>query len=1725
MKYLFTVLTLCVGVAFAQGPQIPLTGSVGVKGSVAILGSANVAIADANHTLTANEYASNFLLVTSSVSLTATRNLVGPLNEGQQFTIENSTTGGHNIQIIGATGTGITIPNGQTVSVTSDGTNYLTAVSSGGTPGGSDAQIQINNSSAFGAITNAAPGSVLASQGTSTASVFQTKPTLDVRDWGNGSTNGIASAVTACGSVNPCTILIPSSYPATESVPCGILTGNGGGGCSTSSNITFLDLRTGGTWLTANNPQGNNPSTNFRPFQEWINAYSAALPQSPVGINLVTLAAEQKSYFGGYNFNSPATSYVNKTNWAPFQWNETSYTPGQHILHTNTLYNLSVGDSLAIQNIVTCAGGFNAGGDEGCEAEDNFVSQLSNAVVGSISSGGAANSTSLVLSISSGGGSQGAGRFLINTTSGKTITSGTVSSYTSPAPTSPPVLTGSGTSWPVSTVNTTLGTAVTAPGSATVTPGSMTGISTSTMLCVADAANFELLYPSATGGSTFTAMFAKPHPAVAIVAAGGLCGYGIEMTADRVSVANTLRLLWPVIVSTSSTSATLWVSSQGGYSNYVGNWSASRDGYVAYPLAEVTSVAIGGSLSATLTLSPNRVNWANSDTVEEPLYPEIKLIQGNNVYTKYFPSSSSQRGYVHSDFLTGLWGSSDSLFYANNQTSDNYYDSSYGGNGSLGNYGPPVLQMVLGNWSAGQYWNDHVPVNGAIWNAVSGKAFNIFDSVDGSGSDTFTFDGPNQRWGWTVGNGDKSLQFDSAGITMNVPGCTAGTYVKGDDTGCGTPAGGLADPGTNGLVFRSATNVTTPATYPEVTGLFNCATTLGFLDSNGSCNPNVFLLSNYAPQTSAFFARLATQPTSARAAAYDTLITELVGAGIWAKLDGLYVYAAADAPTALTNLVQSSYGQTAVGSPTFSANTGYTGANGSAKYLDTNFNPATASLPQFTQNSSSLFALRTASPSGDAGGLAGVTGGAFQSYLAAPLAGNVPFNGSVTGHTVGGGLSHTPLGLFMASRLSASTETLYENGVAICPACSSTSATPSSVDVITLNDGTSGADGTTGTVAAAGMGAGLTQPEAQTLTNYLQNYLTTVSSGSTLGTPLYTQQITSTAGLFNYGFGLARLVDGRLLANFGQNSGTLNTDGNQEYSISSDNGRSWSAPVVYATPPTGYSYTDSSVTALPNGSMALVATKTVNGDAYPFTVVVFNGTVASGGAITLSSPYTITTALTNPTTASFILRLANGTLMLPMYNNNEGEITVEFSSDSGSTWGSETQVVNVSVTGNNDLWGESNFVQLQSGLCFGILRNDNTSNGSRRGWWTVSSTNTSCTAWGSPTQIFNQVNPSRPAIAMDASGNLFAVGRFNGAAANNETGYTYSLDAGVTWSSVAIINDFISPYSRTHAYAQGFWDQLTNSFLYDIGNFVYTYSGAASLATFQQFSPIVAPSASLVPIKQGGTGTSTPGLVQGSNVTITGAWPNQTISATSGGGGGNTLQVAGVSLASTDTVNFNATVPTAPSNGYNITFATSKASSTDSVSGALVGDGNTSHFLRGDGTFNAPSGSSTTSFQFGSTNEPLSATAPTTSQYLQWNGTNIVGATPSGTSRTTILGACGGAVQNNASGITVDFLGGNVGNGQCGGSSGSKYGTLLTHACTLQNLYVHVGTASSTSGDGVITVQDGASATSITCTLGTANNCNDTSHTYSASAGDMIWVIGATNSTAITDVTVAMDCM
>jgi len=102
--------------------------------------------------------------------------------------------------------------------------------------------------------------------------------------------------------------------------------------------------------------------------------------------------------------------------------------------------------------------------------------------------------------------------------------------------------------------------------------------------------------------------------------------------------------------------------------------------------------------------------------------------------------------------------------------------------------------------------------------------------------------------------------------------------------------------------------------------------------------------------------------------------------------------------------------------------------------------------------------------------------------------------------------------------------------------------------------------------------------------------------------------------------------------------------------------------------------------------------------------------------------------------------------------------------------------------------------------------------------------------------------------------------------------------------------------------------------------------------------------ATLVGVANGGTGTTTPALVAGTNVTITGTWPNQTINASGGGSG----TVTSVSVTSGNGLAGTITNPT----------TTPAISLSTTVTGLLKGNG-TAISAASSGTDYAPATSGT----------------------------------------------------------------------------------------------------------------------------------------------------------------------
>lgn len=104
----------------------------------------------------------------------------------------------------------------------------------------------------------------------------------------------------------------------------------------------------------------------------------------------------------------------------------------------------------------------------------------------------------------------------------------------------------------------------------------------------------------------------------------------------------------------------------------------------------------------------------------------------------------------------------------------------------------------------------------------------------------------------------------------------------------------------------------------------------------------------FLPESVALFNRMSPAPSPSRQILIDATIQQFIAAGIWARLDALWFMAAASSQAAGLNWLSSSFTLTAVSSPTFTTDRGYTG-DGVAAYLDTGFTPSTAG-GKYTQN-------------------------------------------------------------------------------------------------------------------------------------------------------------------------------------------------------------------------------------------------------------------------------------------------------------------------------------------------------------------------------------------------------------------------------------------------------------------------------------------------------------------------------------------------------------------------------------------------------------------------------------------------------------------------------------------------------------------------------------------------------------------------------------------------------
>ena len=399
--------------------------------------------------------------------------------------------------------------------------------------------------------------------------------------------NGITNALNGTDCAGGCQVTVEQGYTAAEGTTPALWP-------TTATNGTHLqDLRGGTRRDVFLNPVYASGAgfdagqvidvTSTKSAATVLQAERSSQPAS------AALVLYQQGLAGGSNLYPQAIEgnqapYF-KSNYNTFSVNGTFNTLGQHVLMPGSINCYAVGDCLIGAQFIRASGGFRDEADEGTHPMDLQIQEDTRVFTGTCATGCAAGSTAVTITPTNAGGTQGEGRFLLDTTAGKTITGGQLTGGVRASGVIGATASFSGTNFATSVFLQTSQMIVSqasdmAPGTVTV-PIASSGVSsvfstttaalptTSGVACIAEMPsgsnppNYEMAQYVVADGTHLTLTLNKPHAAGATIAVGGLCGYGLEQTVDT---ANGIRQVFPVIGSAGPTS--LYYA--GGLSQIVG---------------------------------------------------------------------------------------------------------------------------------------------------------------------------------------------------------------------------------------------------------------------------------------------------------------------------------------------------------------------------------------------------------------------------------------------------------------------------------------------------------------------------------------------------------------------------------------------------------------------------------------------------------------------------------------------------------------------------------------------------------------------------------------------------------------------------------------------------------------------------------------------------------------------------------------------------------------------------------------------------------------------------------------------------------------------------------------------------------------------------------------------------------------------------------------------------
>jgi hypothetical protein len=426
-----------------------------------------------------------------------------------------------------------------------------------------------------------------------------------------GGSNGIQNALSSTACTGGCTVDVEPTYASGELPNVSTM----------ASQTQVIDRRMGATSQTSVNPlllQSNETAAASLNQLETISAPAfQVLRPGASGVDGRDMVLSNQAATGGSNQYPESIETVPyfKSTYGVLEMTGIYNTQGQHIQAINDINCYSVGDCLAGSMFLVSSGGYRDEADEGAHPFDLQVKEDSNVFAGTCASGCTTGSTTVTVAASSAGGTEGDGRFLIDKNPAKTITTGQI---VSGSKTILGIATFSGTSFPVSTFLQTSQAATSqaanlSPGTVTLsiaTTGVPSGFATNTaavaasgVACVTDVVNngqefpnFEMANYSVVDGTHVQLTLTKVHNTGAVLAVGGLCGYGLEQTVDTVMG---LRQLFPVAGSISATSLYYADGNTPIIGGSTSQMAATTSGFLNYTGALTSLVRSGNVVTAT----------------------------------------------------------------------------------------------------------------------------------------------------------------------------------------------------------------------------------------------------------------------------------------------------------------------------------------------------------------------------------------------------------------------------------------------------------------------------------------------------------------------------------------------------------------------------------------------------------------------------------------------------------------------------------------------------------------------------------------------------------------------------------------------------------------------------------------------------------------------------------------------------------------------------------------------------------------------------------------------------------------------------------------------------------------------------------------------------------------------------------------------------------------------